>query len=247
MSTEGMEQKSIAGLDPWGMKRIEKLLVELDGVGSIKIVPDGQGGIDEIHVLSGSSLGPKRVVRNIESALLAEFGLQIDHRKISVARTRQADIPATSEEEAAPAATAEFVSATPQPAPIVESQRTVLRNVHMERMAGKEFSCRVELVQGEEVFIGEAEGPDFERSRIEVAAAAVLEALLKTVDDSVHLAIQGVSELESLDTRFVVVVVGVSIGRQSETLSGIESIIDSAEEAAVFACLKATNRWLEGR
>ena len=246
MSTEGMEQESIAGLDPWGMKRIEKLLVELDGVGSIKIVPDGQGVIDEIHVLSGSPLGPKRIVRNIESALLAEFGLQIDHRKISVARTRQADISATPEEEAAPDTAGEFVSAAPQAA-IAESQRTVLKNVHMERMAVKEFSFRVELVQGEEEFIGEAEGPDFERSRIEVAAAAVLEALLKTVDDDVHLAIQGVSELESLDTRFVVVVVGVSIGRQSETLSGIESITDSAEEAAVFACLKATNRWLEGR
>ena len=92
MSTEGMGQESIAGLDPWGMKRIEKLLVELDGVGSIKIVADGHGGIDEIHVLSNSPLGPKRVVRNIESALLAEFGLQIDHRKISVARTRQPEI-----------------------------------------------------------------------------------------------------------------------------------------------------------
>ena len=245
MSTEGMEE-SIAGFDPWGMKRIEKLLVELDGVGSIKIVPDGQGGIDEIHVLSASSLGPKRIVRNIESALLAEFGLQIDHRKISVARTRQADIVAAPEEESGSTAEGEFVSAASGTA-LAASRRTVLKNVHMERMAGKEFSCRVELIHGEEEFIGEAEGPDFERSRIEVAAAAVLEALLKTVDEGVHLAIQGVSELESLDSKFVVVVVGVSIGRRSETLSGIESISDSAEEAAVFACLKATNRWLEGR
>ena len=246
MSTEGMEQESVAGFDPWGMKRIEKLLVELDGVGSIKIVPDGHGGIDEIHVLTSSSLGPKRIVRNIESALLAEFGLQIDHRKISVARTRQPEISAAPDEDAAPADGTE-VAAAAAPIPAGQSQRTVLKNVHMERMAGREFSCRVELVQGEEEFIGEAEGPDFERSRIEVAAAAVLEALLKTVDDDVHLALQGVSELESLDSSFVVVVVGVSIGRKSETLSGIEAITDSAEEAAVFACLKATNRWLEGR
>lgn len=246
MSTEGMEQESVAGFDPWGMKRIEKLLVELDGVGSIKIVPDGHGGIDEIHVLTSSPLGPKRIVRNIESALLAEFGLQIDHRKISVARTRQPEISAADGQERAQSPEAEAVPAA-APVAVAESQRTVLKNVHMERMAGREFSCRVELVQGDEEFIGEAEGPDFERSRIEVAAAAVLEALLKTVHDNVHLTLQGVSELESLDSRFVVVVVGVSIGRQSETLSGIEAITDSAEEAAVFACLKATNRWLEGR
>ncbi|MDH3427470.1 MAG: hypothetical protein OEM23_03460, partial [Gemmatimonadota bacterium] len=128
-----------------------------------------------------------------------------------------------------------------------ESQRTVLKNVHMERLAGREFSCRVELTRGEEGFRGEAEGPDFERSRMEVAAAAALEALLQASNDSVHLALQGVSHLESLGRSFVVVVVGASVGRAAETLSGIESVSDSVEEAAVLACLQATNRWLEGR
>lgn len=244
MSTEGMGQESIAGLDPWGMKRIEKLLVELDGVGSIKLVPDGHGGIDEIHVLSSSPLGPKRVVRNIESALLAEFGLQIDHRKISVARTRPPEISQAPEAiEQAAAVTA----AAPEVVVAAPAQRTVLKNVHMERMAGREFSCRVELTRGEEEFRGEAEGPDFERSRMEVAAAAALEALLQASDDSVHLGLQGVSHLESLGRSFVVVVVGVSVGRNAETLSGIETVSDSVEEAAVLACLQATNRWLEGR
>ncbi|MCL7992032.1 MAG: hypothetical protein M8840_12970, partial [marine benthic group bacterium] len=88
MNPEERDAKEVVGLDPWGLKRIEKLLVELEGVGSLKIVPDGHGGIDEIHVLSSSSLGPKQIVRNIESALLAEFGLQVDHRKISIARVR---------------------------------------------------------------------------------------------------------------------------------------------------------------
>ena len=120
--------------------------------------------------------------------------------------------------------------------------------VHMERQAGREFSCRVELARGEDTFKGEAEGPDFERSRIEVAATAVLEALLQTCSDNdVRLGLQGVSVLESLGRRFVVVVVGVSVGRQAATLSGIETVNDSVEEAAVLASLKATNRWLEGR
>src|SRR5690606_29542086 len=92
MSTEGMEHEAVSGLDPWGLRRIEKLLVELEGVGSLKIIPDGHGGIDEVHVLSASELNPKHIVRNIESALLAEFGMQIDHRKISIARTRAPEI-----------------------------------------------------------------------------------------------------------------------------------------------------------
>src|SRR2546427_12878816 len=34
-----------------------------------------------------SDLDAKRVVRNIESALMAQLGMRIDHRKISVAQT----------------------------------------------------------------------------------------------------------------------------------------------------------------
>lgn len=252
MTREGMEQEPVPGLDPWGLRRIEKLLAELEGVGSLKIVPDGHGGIDEVHVLSSSSLSPKQIVRNIESALLAEFGLQIDHRKISIAQTRAPEIsPAQAlqaeemlkAEEAAAAAAA----ARPGIAAAGSPVRAVLRDVHIERMAGREFSCRVEIDHDGETHIGESEGPDFERSRMEISAAACLDALQMSAGEDVHLSLQGVSQLQSLGRGFVVVVVGASIGRDAETLSGIATVNDSVEEAAVLACLMATNRWLSVR
>jgi len=43
--------------------------------------------VSEIHVLTTSDQQAKQVVRNIESALMAQLGLKIDHRKISVAQT----------------------------------------------------------------------------------------------------------------------------------------------------------------
>src|SRR5881296_2922362 len=46
-----------------------------------------QGEISEIHVLAQTDIPPKQVVRNIESALMAQLGVRIDHRKISVAQT----------------------------------------------------------------------------------------------------------------------------------------------------------------
>ncbi len=42
---------------------------------------------DSIHVLVMGATSPKQVVRNIECALMAQFGMRIDHRKISVATT----------------------------------------------------------------------------------------------------------------------------------------------------------------
>jgi len=251
MSTEGMERESVSGLDPWGLRRIEKLLVELEGVGSLKIVPDGHGGIDEVHVLSSSSLSPKQIVRNIESALLAEFGLQIDHRKISIAQTRAPEISKAEALKAQQAIEApDEAKAEEAIAAAVEAARpirTILRDVHMERMAGREFSCRVEVERDDETYVGEAEGPDFERSRMEVAAVACLEALQVAAGDDVHFSLQGVSQLQSLGRAFVVIVVGAAVGRTNSILSGIATVTDSVEEASVLACLMATNRWMEGR
>ncbi len=242
MTPEETEAKAVVGLDPWGMRRIEKLLVELDGVGSLKIVPDGHGGIDEIHVLTSADLSPKQIVRNIESALLAQFGLQIDHRKISVARLRGPDLShAAAVEETA----IETPAAIPEPAP--SERRLVLKGLHIERTAGQRVTCRVEIADREETHVGEAEGPDFEKGRLEVAAAAVLEALQACCGEAIHLSLQGVSRLESFGRGFVVAIVGAAEGRRGLTLSGISHISDSPEEAAVLACLHATNRWLADR
>jgi hypothetical protein len=244
MNPEETDAKAVVGLDPWGLKRIEKLLVELDGVGSLKIVPDGHGGIDEIHVLSAADLAPKQIVRNIESALLAHFGLQIDHRKISVARLRGPDlshVAAIEQTEALPPATA---GAT---APASTEPRLLLKGLHIERNAGQQVTCRVEIESAGTVHTGEAVGPDFEKGRLEVAAAALLEALQECCDDGIHLSLQGISRLESLGRSFVVAIVGAAEGRRGVTLAGISYVTDSPEEAAVLACLHATNRWLSGR
>ena len=229
------------GLDPWGLRRIEKLLLGLEGVGSLKIVPDGQGGIEEIHVLSSSSLGPKQIVRNIESALLAEFGLQIDHRKISIARVRSTEI------KQQPGAAPESEAAAP-PAPAVASdRRLVLGNVNIERAAGQKVTCRVDLAHEDAVFTGEAEGPDFEKARMDVAATAALEAAQQATGGSVLLSLQGIDSVGAFGQSFVLAAVNGSVRRDSESLAGVVRVRDSVEEAAVLACLQAVNRWTGNR
>src|SRR3989442_2602797 len=73
--------------DPWGIKRAENLIASLTGVLSARVVVTPLGEVSEVHVLTMSDVQPKQVVRNIESALMAQLGLKIDHRKISVAQT----------------------------------------------------------------------------------------------------------------------------------------------------------------
>ena len=64
------------------LKKAEELLSTLQDVVSARIVADASGGVDSIHVLVMGTTTPKQVVRNIESALMAQLGMRIDHRKI---------------------------------------------------------------------------------------------------------------------------------------------------------------------
>jgi len=73
--------------DPWGIKRVENLITGLTGVLSARVVVTPLGEVSEVHVLTRTDVLPKQVVRNIESALMAQLGFKIDHRKISVAQT----------------------------------------------------------------------------------------------------------------------------------------------------------------
>lgn len=224
-------EASVRGLDPWGLRRVERLLTTLDGVTSVKIVADGSGGIDEVHVLAGSDLGPKQIVRNIESALLAEFGLQIDHRKISVARVTGPDIPVAGEPE-------------PEPAPEPEPERFALDSFQIERKAGKHAISRVSITYGDKKYTGVADGPDLAKSRLETAAVALLNALEEALEGRLSLNLEGVSKVDAVGRSMVVALVYVSAGRKSVSLAGVAKINDSPEEAAIEACMHATNRWI---
>lgn len=226
------ERVEVRGLDPWGLNQVEQLLSGLTGITSLKVVPDGHGGIAEVHVVSDTDVGAKQVVRNIESALLAEFGLQIDHRKISVAEVEQPDIDYS---EAEPVEGLEPVQET--------TRRLLLDSLEIERKAGDRVACRVVLQTDEETFEGAAQGPDFSQSRLEVAAEAVLEALNAATMDDIALRLEGVQKFNAFGRHLVVTLVKGQERRRSVSLPGVSLVDDSAEEATVLACLQATNRW----
>jgi hypothetical protein len=102
------------------IRRAEELIATLPGVLSVRIVPSDAGAIDEVHVLTTDVVAPKQTVRNIESALIAQLGLRVNHRKISIATTldpnRAADLP-TAAKAAAPAVAGASIS-TPLPADV---------------------------------------------------------------------------------------------------------------------------------
>ena len=239
------------------IKRAEELLATLPGVIAARIIASDNGAVDEIHVLTTSEVTPKQTVRNIESALIAHLGMRVDHRKISVATTLESQ-PAKEQREAVREKEREAKAAADvaaQSAPVAATQMPVklerlsgrllyFEDVEVRRSRAKGIACRVTLKKGDESFVGEAEGMENERSRIELAARAALQALAQAEPSDRALALDGVRLIEAFDREFVFVGVTARLARTSALLTGSCEIRESAETASVLAVLDATNRWI---
>jgi len=220
------------------LKKAEELLSTLTDVVSARIVADPTGAIDSIHVLVMGSATPKQVVRNIESALMAQLGMRVDHRKISVATTVKR--PTTNPEgEAA-------VESKSDGAPPQQGRALYFEDVEVRGSRAKGVACKVTLRRGKEQFVGEAEGFESERSRVEIAARAALAAIALCDAGELKLSYEGGKLIDAFDRQLVLVGVTVRQGRNSVLLTGSCEVKESLETASALAVLNATNRWVEG-
>ncbi|HYW33157.1 MAG TPA: hypothetical protein VE869_16770 [Gemmatimonas sp.] len=284
------------------IRRAEELIATLQGVLSVRIVPSDSGSIEEIHVLTTDAVLPKQTVRNIESALMAQLGLRVNHRKISIATTldtpraldpapppsrtgsqgayvppvessssagptsgpfagaaagesggpAQADIPgvsrSTEESSVAVATPVMGRRAVPVDVPNAGRRALIFEDVEVRRSRSRGVMCKVTLGRDGEDFIGEAEGQESERSRIELAARATLLAIVQAMrvpsGAERSLALEGSKLIDAFEREFIFVSVAARIGRESVLLTGSCEVRESAETSAVLAVLDATNRWM---
>ena len=219
--------------DPWGVRRAENLLTSLEGILSARVVTTPLGEVSEVHVLAQAGLAPKQLVRNIESALLAQLGLKIDHRKISIAQTADVKPIEALERESV-------------------RERVLQRAVLFEALTvspGRRqhrITITVTLSYHGRTESADEESSDTPRNRVEAAAKAAVTVLDRLLSDS-SLALEGAKIVEGFDREFAFVAVQGLGGRDTLLLSGTAEIKESPERAAVFAVLDATNRWTEAR
>jgi hypothetical protein len=225
----------------WSVEECEALLRTLPAVASARLLRDVEGAVREVHVLATTELSPKQIVRNVESALLARFGLRLDHRAISVAQSASARVaePAPAA-PAAPPATTHVVTAAPAP-----GRGIYFEDVEVRRSRSAGLACTVSLRAGPEKFTGEASGVETSRARGELAATAAVRALSPLLADGVTLAFEACTIVSATDREFAFVVVSGRSGRETTILSGSCEVRDGVETAAALAVLDATERWME--
>ena len=218
--------------DPWGVKRAENLLTSLNGVLSARVEVSPIGEVTAVHILSQAGTSPKQMVRNIESALLAQLGLKVDHRKISVAQTAEVK-PIEALEQTAVKAQA-------------NRRQIVFQGIDVEPVGSLRVKMRVTLqVRGQN---GEAEDEvaDTKKSRMQGAARACVALLDRLLPEST-IELEGLRMSEQFEGQIVVCGVRTVAGRDTKLLTGSAVVTESLEQAAVLAVLDATNRWLAAR
>jgi hypothetical protein len=198
----------------------EDIIRQIRGVISARIVADETGTITEVHVLAGSGRSPKQVVRDIESAFMAQFGIQLDHKKISVAQLQDDDERA-----------------------VEDGLRPRLLSVSLKSV-GRHAESTVQLEIGDSIYEGTASGPGSAANKLRTVAVATLKALEEYLKGTCSLVADDLTVTNLGDRQAVVVSVSLLTNLGEERLVGSALIRSDDREAAVKATLSAVNRRL---
>jgi len=207
----------------WG--EVEATIARLRGVVSARVVADDAGEISELHVVADQSRHPKQLSRDIESVMLSEFGVRVDHRKISIAQIRT---PA-------------------EPAPEVRLKFLGI-DYSLDRGGVR---VRVSLGRGEDSYTGvvsasSGAGMDQEQLIARATLAAIEEFIHSSSLDGAKAALElrEFARSNSNGRPFFVVTVHLVGGGTEQDLIGSALVRDDAWKAAACATLDALNRRL---
>ncbi len=201
---------------------LEKTISKVRGVISNRVVFDKTGEIQEIHVLGEAFRGPKQIVRDIESACMALFGIKLDHKKISIAQLTDSENSRDN----------------------INIGRLCLKSLHVNVM-GTRMETRVTLENNDGLlFEGTASGLITEKNRLRLAALSTLSAIETFLNepDTFILEDVGITRLGKEEISFCLVAL-ISSGSE-ETFIGAALVRGSREETIVRATLDAVNRHL---
>ncbi|HEY3297500.1 MAG TPA: hypothetical protein VGK34_02505 [Armatimonadota bacterium] len=198
---------------------IETVISSLINVKSSRVVSE-KGVIEEIHVLTDSSRAPKQVVRDIESAIMAQFGIELDHKKISVAQTQNGK-------------RFRFVE-----------NRLRFYDVSVS-LNGVRSEATVRLRKDDETFSGTATGPGTGHNQLRLVATATLRALEGCQGTDGMLMLEDLNPgIQLAGRQAVVVCISVITSRGDDYLTGSALVKQDLSKAVVNATLDAVNRRL---
>jgi len=210
---------------------IEDAIAQVGDIKAARIVAAPDGVIQEIHVLALPTKTPKQLVRDIESTIMARFGIAVDHKKISIAQLG-------SDSSGMPAATS---AATPQAETRPSSVRPRIISINAA-VSGVSASATVALEIGGREFVGTSSGPASQTGRARLVALATLDAVGQYADDAVTFALEDVAVVPLGRERVAVSCIQLVSSFGEQSFAGSALVRQNEKDSIVRATLDAINR-----
>lgn len=206
---------------------IEAALAEVGEIKAARVVASPDGVIQEIHVLALPTKQPKQLVRDIESTLMARFGIPVDHKKISIALLGRDSIKPES------------VPETPVERNTAARPRICSINA---TVSGVQASASVTLDIGGTEYVGNSSGPASQTGRLRLVALAALDAVSQYTDATISFALEDVAILKLGREKVAVSCIALVSSLGEQTFSGSAMVRQNDNDSVVRATLDAINR-----
>lgn len=203
--------------DPGQRTAVERALTTVPGVLGARLVPGFERQVDELHVLTSLDKAPKQAVRDIQTVLMARFGVPTDHRVISVVQLDEQKV-------GGPAAS-----------------RVTIDHIAMTH-AGLEVRAEVALRDGETALVGTGEGPATPAGRNRAVGRATLDAVRSLLGEGHVVELEGTDITGVLGRQVAISVVQFRAARGEHTVAGSALVRDATEDAIARSVLDALNR-----
>lgn len=203
--------------DPSQRSAVERAIVTVPGVLGARIVPGFERHVDELHVLSSLDKAPKQAVRDVQTVLMARFGIPTDHRVISVVQLDEQRIGGP-----------------------VASRVTIARVAVTH--AGLEVHAEVALRDGDTELVGVGDGPSTPAGRHRAVGRATLDAVRSLLGDDNVVEFEGTEVTEVLGRRVAISLVQFRSARGEHAVAGSALVRDATADAVARSVLDALNR-----
>jgi len=196
---------------------IENILNSIPGVLSSKVVVQDDN-IEEMHVMATTERNPKQISRDIQSIMFANFNIDLDHKKISIAQIHHA--------------------------PTKKSERRIEVEEININVNGSHLKVGVKLQQDGITYTAEDMGLNTTTNSYRVISNTTLKALQQIIKGNYVFATEDVEKISIGKKEVMVVAISVVNYHHEEMLVGTAVVKGDFKETIVRATLDAINRRL---
>ena len=197
---------------------IEKSIKKLSEVKGAKVIYS-EGEISEVHILASDQKSPKQLIRDIESIVMVDHNIKIDHQVISIAQLSDEDLYTN------------------------DNSRLVI-NGFSKSFKNKEMEIKIELKAGKEIYKGKADGLASSINRLQLFSRATLDAVQNYLGEVCNLLPGEIKKVSIANREAILVSVIILDDKEENTFLGIAAENDEKELAVIKATLNAINRRL---